>query len=643
MKPRYLIALSLLLLVALAPPAPAQTPVEGAPKLIDYQGTALDSNGNPLAPSTPTNYTMKFRLYTTQSGGSPLWSESQTVTVSNGQFSVRLGQGIIIGAEPRPSLETVFAGKDRYLGLTIVVPPQAEAEITPRLAFLSSPFSFIAERAKTADSVSQSAGTSSLGITSISNLTIAGPTKVNANNVMEFGGGVSGKEVNAGKIGYGTFDANTLDITGAGSAPNGTDRKVKIYSEGGLTVVGPLSVSGALTLGGGLSLSGALSVSADETIQPPFSLNFGSTTRQMLNLYGTSFGIGIQNNTLYSRANTNFAWFSGGVHNDNQNNPGAGGTLLAALNPGGFTLNSGSISVPSGNLSVSGSLTGSNLSINTGLQLAAALSGNNGTGTWLGLANTSAGGRAWNLISSGAGNTGGAGKLLVSDGGNPVHAFTNANLGVGTVNPSDRLTVQTAGTGGGGAEAIRIQDNGGRYVRMYRSDNGFCISGNAMSQAGGGNATIQWDGDSNWDNLSDGTLKRDIADAEPVLGRLMDLQVRRYRWKDGPADEKAHFGVIAQEVQPIFPDLISSMPHQSEQKMTVKYGAFGLIAAKAVQELKKEKDDEISALREENEKLRARLTTLEANDKARDAKLAAIELLLPTVRTVAQKTNAAGN
>ncbi|HEX8679313.1 MAG TPA: hypothetical protein VF683_05115, partial [Chthoniobacterales bacterium] len=274
MKPQHLLITLLLLVVALAPPARAQTPVEGAPKLIDYQGTALDSNGTPLAPSTPTNYTMKFRLYATQSGGTPIWSESQTVTVSNGQFSVRLGQGIAIGAEAKPDLSTAFNGKDRYLGLTIVIPPQAEAEITPRLAFLSSPFSFVAERAKTADSVLQSSGTSSLGITSITNLTIAGPTKINANNVMEFGGGVT-KEVNAGKIGYGSFTANTLDILGAGTATNGTDRKVKIWSEGGLTVAGPLSVSGALSLGGALSLAGPFTLSGNQTISPPATLSFG--------------------------------------------------------------------------------------------------------------------------------------------------------------------------------------------------------------------------------------------------------------------------------------------------------------------------------------------------------------------------------
>lgn len=266
MKPRHLFALLLFVLTALAPPARAQTPVEGAPKLIDYQGTALDSTGAPLAPPTinpspnpptpaPKNYTMKFRLYAAQAGGNPIWSESQTVTVSNGQFSVRLGQGISIAAEPRPDLSTVFTGKDRFLGLTIVI-SGPEAEITPRLAFLSAPFSFVAERSKTADSVLQASGNSILGTTTIANLTLAGPSQISGSNVIEFGGGIAGKDPNAGKIGYGALTTDSLDIVGAGTT--GSNRKVKVFAEGGLTVAGTVTADGFAGSGAGLTnLNGA--------------------------------------------------------------------------------------------------------------------------------------------------------------------------------------------------------------------------------------------------------------------------------------------------------------------------------------------------------------------------------------------------
>ncbi len=53
---------------------------------------------------------------------------------------------------------------------------------------------------------------------------------------LEFGYGVAGKEANAGKIGYATFTPGTLDIVGAGTS--GSDRKIKLWAEGGATMVG---------------------------------------------------------------------------------------------------------------------------------------------------------------------------------------------------------------------------------------------------------------------------------------------------------------------------------------------------------------------------------------------------------------------
>lgn len=66
-------------------------------------------------------------------------------------------------------------------------------------------------------------------------------------------------------------------------------------------------------------------------------LSLGSVTGQMINLYSTAFGIGVQNSTQYFRA-PNFAWFSGGIHSDTQNDPGSGGTLLAYLATNNFVV-----------------------------------------------------------------------------------------------------------------------------------------------------------------------------------------------------------------------------------------------------------------------------------------------------------------
>jgi hypothetical protein len=55
---------------------------------------------------------------------------------------------------------------------------------------------------------------------------------------------------------------------------------------------------------------------------------FGNQTRQMLNLWGTGFGIGVQTHNLYYRSGGGFAWHLGGMHNDNTYNAGGGATLM---------------------------------------------------------------------------------------------------------------------------------------------------------------------------------------------------------------------------------------------------------------------------------------------------------------------------
>jgi len=61
------------------------------------------------------------------------------------------------------------------------------------------------------------------------------------------------------------------------------------------------------------------------------SVSFGSDNRQMINLYSTSHGIGIQPSTLYYRSDGGYAWFKGGVHSNTANNAGTGGDLAMSL------------------------------------------------------------------------------------------------------------------------------------------------------------------------------------------------------------------------------------------------------------------------------------------------------------------------
>ncbi|MEZ4434302.1 MAG: hypothetical protein R3F65_18000 [bacterium] len=100
-------------------------------------------------------------------------------------------------------------------------------------------------------------------------LTVDGTVRA-AGKLLDLGAAVAGRQVDAGKIGYGTFEADTLGIVGAGATQ--PTRKVTIWSEGGLSVRGPADVTGALTAGsvasdGALSAGGALAVEGDATVR----------------------------------------------------------------------------------------------------------------------------------------------------------------------------------------------------------------------------------------------------------------------------------------------------------------------------------------------------------------------------------------
>ncbi|MFC6226061.1 tail fiber domain-containing protein [Hymenobacter artigasi] len=71
-------------------------------------------------------------------------------------------------------------------------------------------------------------------------LHVNGTQGITGTNTLELGAGVSGKEANAGKIGYQTFTAGALDIVGAGTL--GTNRRIQFWNEGGAAFTGNVGV-----------------------------------------------------------------------------------------------------------------------------------------------------------------------------------------------------------------------------------------------------------------------------------------------------------------------------------------------------------------------------------------------------------------
>ena len=126
------VLLSLLLSVVLCLPLPAQNKIPNSsestlamPSKMSYQGVLTDNN------EVPQNgtFTMTFGLYTTPTGGSPIWSETQNaVQVTNGIFNVLLGSNTPINL----AFDATY-----YLGVSV-----QGTDLSPRIELASSGYSF---------------------------------------------------------------------------------------------------------------------------------------------------------------------------------------------------------------------------------------------------------------------------------------------------------------------------------------------------------------------------------------------------------------------------------------------------------------------------------------------------------------------
>ena len=118
--------------------------VAQVPKTINYQGVLTTAAGTPV--TSPPAVPMTFSLFTAPSDGTALWSETQSVSLANGQFSVILGAGVLVGGSP---LGGLAFNVPYYLEVA------AGAEVlSPRSALSASPYAF---RAISADALSAAA------------------------------------------------------------------------------------------------------------------------------------------------------------------------------------------------------------------------------------------------------------------------------------------------------------------------------------------------------------------------------------------------------------------------------------------------------------------------------------------------------
>jgi Chaperone of endosialidase len=217
----------------------------------------------------------------------------------------------------------------------------------------------------------------------------------------------------------------------------------------------------------------------------------------------------------------------------------------------------------------------------------------NGATRWHINQNLGGSNRGLNFVESGVAD----GRLFLRAGG---------NVGIGTVNPQRKLQIGDDVIGlsfdpgaSPNAGVLRFGDNTGWKLHFGRSRE---ASGGALNRGTAGLLmTIQDNGNvivkgsvqaRSFPTTSDAKYKTDITPLTNVLGKLDKLRAIVFSW-NGPPEFQDHcadhreIGVIAQEIETVFPELVSTWEGRYK---AVEYGRFSAVLLEAVKELKAKVD-----------------------------------------------------
>ena len=613
------------------------------PEWMTYQGYLVDGNGDSLGSvvdpsdstqrvSSPANYVVIFRVYSAKQGGTALWAEQQTVTVSNGYFSVLLGQGSQYGSELNGDLSAVFDGadaSDRFIGITVDIGGVA-TEIAPRLRLVSSPFAFTASQARRLTDGSGNAnffkdGASlKLGAGSTPTLTLpeAGGASLSGGLTVNLTGWGNGLTINANgqqsrfKVDESWFNALTDANKFYFNKPVAVSGSILSYNQD--TVLGPsnntdtyLKISSSsdkitaqadefLVQGDSKYLKVKFTSTAAELrtdassiyINKPLTVEGGLSMTGAVTVGGS---LSVTGNIITS------GWIGRTAHNN-------GGLVGSYNNVGGNATKTNPIYVIGSSYKPAEST----------------LSNMYGVGYTDGSASFIRGNASgWGLYVASDGD---ARTFLSSSGGNSYIGLDGGKLGIGMGNPTQALDVN-------GIVSIR-----GKYMgtldehalerpslQLHVGVGGDYWLIGPQQEDGDGDLIYTYYNGSGYDSIayldpgadvwvedSDIRLKKNIEPMGPVVDRLNQLEPVLFNLIKQEEGTAKKIGFIAQEVKKIFPELVYNT---EADRLGLNYHDYGVLSVKAIQEL-----DE--TFKTQNERLKSRIGELESEIAVLKARLA---------------------
>lgn len=85
-------------------------------------------------------------------------------------------------------------------------------------------------------------------------------------------------------------------------------------------------------------------------------------------------------------------------------------------------------------------------------------------------------------------------------------------------------------------------------------------------------------------SVSDERLKTDIQELPTVLEDVRQLKTYTYHMAGAPEESPVSYGLMAQEVQQVFPAMVENIEQNGDKYLGLNYSAFGVVAIKAIQE-----------------------------------------------------------
>nr|WP_321233197.1 tail fiber domain-containing protein [uncultured Psychroserpens sp.] len=181
----------------------------------------------------------------------------------------------------------------------------------------------------------------------------------------------------------------------------------------------------------------------------------------------------------------------------------------------------------------------------------------------------------------------------------------NNRIGIMKTSPSFDVHIKQSGITASSAGGIALENSSTTANwKIYHSgdDLSFAESGTKRGHIASGSGMYV--------PVSDRRLKKSITDVESILGKISNLKLYRYLYKDQELSAKKTIGFMAQDIQPLFPELVSQ---GDDGYLGLNYSGFGVLAIKSIQEQQDiidTQEQQIEALKRSQEETQALLNML---------------------------------